>query len=92
MAERTKKAGLAARGVTLKLKTSDFRILTRNRHLPYPTRSAEEIFHAGEGLLARETDGRTFRLIGIGVHDFVGSSEATYGDLFDHAEGGKRID
>ncbi len=85
VSERMKEAGLAARGVTLKLKTANFRIITRNRHLQHPTRSAEEIFLVGEGLLARETDGRTFRLIGIGVHDFVDSGDAEFGDLFDHA-------
>ena len=34
-----KKAGIAAEGVTLKLKTADFRILTRARRLNTPTRS-----------------------------------------------------
>ena len=94
VAERMGKAGLASRGVTLKLKTSNFRIITRNRHLQHPTRSAEEIFLAGESLLARETDGRTFRLIGIGVHDFVDSRDAGFGDLFDHArkQSNARID
>ncbi len=85
VSERTKKAGLAARGVTLKLKTADFRVMTRNRHLQHPTQSAEEIFFVGEGLLARETDGRTFRLIGVGVHDLVDSGHVEFGDLFDHA-------
>lgn len=85
VSERTKRAGLAARGVTLKLKTANFRIITRNRHLQHPTQSAEEIFLVGEGLLARETDGRTFRLIGVGVHDLVDSGHTEFGDLFDHA-------
>ncbi|MCY4609737.1 MAG: DNA polymerase IV [bacterium] len=85
VSERMRKAGLASRGVTLKLKTSNFRIITRNRHLQHPTRSAEEIFLVGEALLGRETDGRTFRLIGIGVHDFVDSGDTAFGDLFDHA-------
>ena len=94
VSERMKKAGLAARGVTLKLKTADFRIITRNRHIQHPTRSAEEIFLVGEGLLARETDGRAFRLIGIGVHDFVDSADTEFGDLFDHAarQSNARID
>ncbi len=94
VAERMKKNGLAAGGVALKLKTSNFRIITRARHLQHPTRSAEDIFLVGEGLLARETDGRTFRLIGIGVHDFVDSEDTSLGDLFDHAQRqtGTRVD
>ena len=66
-----KKAGVAGRGVTLKLKTAEFRTVTRARRLRGATRSAEEMFRAAEPLLAREADGRAFRLIGIGAHDLV---------------------
>ena len=33
-------------------------------------------------MLAREVDGRTFRLIGIGAHDLIEAGRATQGDLF----------
>ena len=94
IAERLKKNGFSARGVALKLKTSDFRTITRARHLHHPTRSPDDIFGVGEGLLVREADGRTFRLIGIGVHDLVDSDDSSFGDLFDHAQRrtGTRID
>ena len=71
VARRMKKAGIAGGGVTLKLKTADFRILTRARRLNTPTQSAEEMFRAAEPLLSREADGRAFRLIGIGAHDLI---------------------
>ena len=71
VARRMKKAGIAGGGVTLKLKTSNFRIITRARRLKTATQSAEEMFRAAEPLLAREADGRAFRLIGIGAHDLV---------------------
>lgn len=82
VARRMKKAGIAGKGVTLKLKTADFRIVTRNRRLRGATRSAEELFQAAEPLLVRETDGRAFRLIGIGVHDLVEAGQVVQGELF----------
>ncbi|MDE2667677.1 MAG: DNA polymerase IV [Acidobacteriota bacterium] len=82
VARRMKKAGIAGRGVTLKLKTADFRIVTRSRRLQGATRSAEELFQAAEPLLVRETDGRAFRLIGIGVHDLVEAGQVVQGELF----------
>ena len=62
VSRRMKKAGIAGGGVTLKLKTSDFRTVTRARKLNAATGSAEEMYRAAEGLLAREVDGRAFRL------------------------------
>ena len=85
VARRMKKAGLAAGGVTLKLKTADFRIVTRARRLSTPTQSADEMFRAAAPLLAREADGRAFRLIGIGAHALVEAGRAgavVQGDLF----------
>ena len=82
VARRMKKAGLAGEGVTLKLKTADFRILTRRRGLKGATQSAGELFDTAEPLLAREADGRAFRLIGIGAHDLVEADQVAQGDLF----------
>ena len=82
VARRMKKAGIAGGGVTLKLKTSDFRILTRARRLNTPTQSAEELFRTAEPLLAREADGRAFRLIGIGAHDLIEADRVVQSDLF----------
>ena len=48
VARRMRKTGIAGEGVTLKLKTADFRIITRSRHLSGATRSAEEMFRAVE--------------------------------------------
>ena len=83
-----KKAGLAGGGVTLKLKTADFRTVTRARRLSAATQSADEMFRAAAPLLAREADGRAFRLIGIGAHALIQAGEAVeaggsiQGDLF----------
>ena len=57
VSRRLKKAELAGVVVTLKLKTTDFRLRTRSRHLSDPTQLADRIFQAGSELLAREADG-----------------------------------
>ena len=83
VSERLKKADLAGRTVTLKLKSSDFKTRTRNRQLTDPTRLADRIFQTGLELLRRETDGTTYRLIGIGVSDFMDLDRADPPDLVD---------
>ncbi len=83
VSRRLKQQGLAGRTVTLKLKTGDFRLRTRSRQLPDPTRLADRIFHEGNALLARETDGTRYRLIGIGISDFADPMLADPVDLVD---------
>ena len=81
VARRMKQAGVLGRGVTLKLKTADFRLLTRSRRLGGPTRSAETMYGVAERLLTREADGRAFRLVGVGAHDLIDAAESPQGEL-----------
>ncbi len=83
VSRRLKQAGLAGLTVTLKLKSGDFRLRTRSRQLADPTQLADRIFAAGADLLAREADGTHFRLIGIGLSDFVDPGLADPDDLID---------
>lgn len=87
---RLKKADLAGRGVTLKLKTAEFKTITRARHLTDPTQLADKIFDAGLALLEAETDGRRFRLIGIGVSDLSDAVHADPEDLLDATSGRRK--
>jgi DNA polymerase IV len=80
---RLKKSGIAGRTVVLKLKTSDFKLRTRNRQLADPTRLADRIFQTGLSLLEKETDGTRFRLLGIGVSDLSDDHRADPPDLVD---------
>ena len=57
-------------------------MITRSRRLKGVTQSAEELFQAAGPLLVQETDGRAFRLIGIGVHDLVEAGQVVQGELF----------
>jgi DNA polymerase-4 len=89
LSARLKEDGIAGGGVTLKLKTAQFKLVTRAQALDDPTQLAETLFAAAEPLLKKECDGRRFRLIGIGVHGIVPAEDADRGDLFD-PEGAKR--
>jgi DNA polymerase-4 len=81
---RLKDGELAGSTVILKLKTADFRIRTRAQSFDHPTQLAAKIFAAGRELLAGETDGTKFRLIGIGVSALCDANTANLTDLLDH--------
>jgi DNA polymerase-4 len=71
VARHARADGIAGRVVTLKLRTTDFRILTRRRTIAVPTQTAKTLFAVGRDLLAREATGRPYRLIGIGMAELV---------------------
>ncbi|MHA1547609.1 MAG: DNA polymerase IV [Alphaproteobacteria bacterium] len=83
VARRLKRAGLAGVTVTLKLRTGDFRTLTRSRQLADPSQLADRIFRTTADMLAREADGTAFRLIGVGVSEFTDPKFADPDDLVD---------
>ncbi|HEU0216635.1 MAG TPA: DNA polymerase IV [Stellaceae bacterium] len=88
---RLKTSGLAAGTVTLKLKTSDFRIRTRSRKLADPSQLADTLFRTARHLLAVEADGATrFRLIGVGADSLTGADTADLPTLFDREDGKPR--
>jgi DNA polymerase-4 len=84
VSSRLKDDELAGSTVTLKLKTADFKIRTRAQSFDRPTQLAVKIFAAGRELLARETNGTAFRLIGIGMSALCDATKADLADLLDH--------
>jgi DNA polymerase-4 len=87
VAERLKRAGLAGGTITLKLKTGEFRLLTRSRQLASPTQLAESLFRAALPLLEGEAQGARYRLIGIGAAGLAPAAEADQPDLLDPDSG-----
>jgi DNA polymerase-4 len=85
VSDRLKEKRLAGSTVTLKLKTADFRILTRARSLENPTQLAGKIFAASRELLAREVNGTRYRLLGVGVTALTDADDADPADLIDRS-------
>jgi DNA polymerase-4 len=56
---------------------------TRAQRLASPTRLPDTLFEAARALLARETDGTAYRLIGIGARPLAPADEADRPDLAD---------
>ena len=81
VARQARSGEVAGRVVTLKLRTTDFKIVTRRRTLPVATQTAHTLFKVGRELLAKEATGRPWRLIGIGIADLV-DAELAGADFF----------
>ena len=81
VARQLRAEGVAGRVASLKLRTPDFRIITRRRTLPMPTQTARTLFAVARELLAAEPAGRSYRLIGAGLSDFIAAGTAE-GDFF----------
>jgi DNA polymerase IV len=81
---RARASGLVGQVATLKLKTSDFRIVTRRRTLPIPIQTARSLFEVMRSLLREEATGDAYRLIGAGLSDLLEAGASS--DLFAEAE------
>ncbi len=67
------KRGRVGRTVTVKLRTRDFRTLTRRHTPPQPPTSGDEVLELALNLLGRfgTPDGALFRLAGVGLSNFL---------------------
>ncbi len=80
--QRLRRKTRVAWGVQVKLKTSDFRSLTRQHQRERPTDVAEDIYNDGVMLLEKFDDPGPFRLVGLSAYDIEQSGEDLQGDLF----------
>jgi DNA polymerase-4 len=81
VSRRAKAKGLAGSTVTLKLKTADFRALTRSRSLSGATRLAHRVFDAARPLLRSLAEGQAYRLIGVGISNLAATGPDEDEDL-----------
>ena len=89
VADRAKAKQLAGRTVTLKLKRTDFQLISRRHSLTDPTQLTDRIYNTARDLFAQAPQG-PFRLIGVGISDLTGEAEADLsGNLLD-PDAGKR--
>ena len=82
VARRLAKSGLAASGLTLKLRRADRTTITRACRLHDPTARAELILQAVHPVLAAELDGQAYRLVGVTATRLVSDRLADPPDLF----------
>ena len=75
VAQRLRRSRRRARGVRVKLKTTDFRVLTRQNLLSEPTDVAAVLFARATALLDDFAFAGPFRLVGLAVYD-VDAAEA----------------
>ena len=75
----SRKESRSARTVVLKLKTSDFKILTRSHTPSCPPASCEELTNIALSLRERVglSQYQRFRLVGVGLSNFCGSEDAS---------------
>ncbi|GAA0869315.1 DNA polymerase IV [Brevundimonas basaltis] len=84
LASKARRDGVASRVIVLKLRRTDFRILTRRVTVPEPIQTARALFAAARELMAPEL-GRPYRLIGIGMGDIQDAVDGPAA-LFDSPE------
>ena len=92
VAQRLRKRGVRARGVRIKLKRTDFRILTRQRVLAEATDLAADLYAAGRALLEEVSVPGPFRLVGLGTYDFVRAEREAELDLDGRASRARRLE
>ena len=79
---RLRKKSYVAFGVGIKLKTTDFQILSRQHRLSEPTDVAERLYSVGVDLLSHIDHPGPFRLIGMVAYDLVDIDDVVQLDLF----------
>lgn len=79
VAARLRRENYQASGVRIKLKTSQFEILTRQHQLVSPSQEGHTFALHGRRLLSEILDRRPFRLIGVGAYALERTSETVSG-------------
>jgi DNA polymerase-4 len=91
VATRLRKEGLAACGVTLKLRLADFSLRTRSRSRLLPTQLAPRLFAAARPLLDAQLEGVAYRLLGIAATELTPAEGADQDDLLTGDGGRERF-
>ena len=89
---RLRQKRYVAVGVGVKLKTTDFQILTRQRRLNEPTDVTERLYSVGVDLLNAFDHPGPFRLIGMVAYDLVGIDDLVQPGLFSTSARQRRLE
>ena len=83
IARRVRAKDYVAKGIRVKLKTTEFQLLTRQRMVNRPIDSADAFFKVAQELLGEFDHPGPFRLVGMAAFDLRWRSEPLQMDLFD---------
>ena len=84
VSDRAKAQDKAGRVVTLKLKKSDHKLLSKRQSLHQPTQLADTIYRTARALFDQAGDQGPYRLLGVGISELVPATDADReGDLLD---------
>ena len=86
---RMKASEFEGRVVTLKLKSADFKTITRRKTLGTPANLARTLFAAAKPMLHDAAGGKAYRLIGVGFSTLSPAGDHAAVDLF--GDGNERI-
>jgi DNA polymerase-4 len=89
---RLRQKSYVAFGLGVKLKTTDFQILTRQRRLSEPTDVTERLYSVGVGLLDEFDHPGPFRLVGMVAYDLAGIEDRVQFDLFGTSARQRRLE
>ena len=96
VARQLRRQGFLARTITLKLKNSDFRQITRSATLDRPTHASETIYETARTLLARQALDQPIRLIGVGasalIADTIPQQASLFADATVRSDGWEKVD
>lgn len=79
---RMKASGFEGRTITLKLKSADFKSITRSHTLDAPSNLARIAFAAAKPMLHKALQGKAYRLIGVGFSGLAFAGDSAEPDLF----------
>ena len=89
VAGHLRKSGCRGKTITIKLKHSDFKQVTRSITIAAPTQSSKKIFQHAASLLDDYKTPKKLRLIGVGVSNLISNEMPVQMDLFErHNERG----
>lgn len=92
LGRRLRRKAYVARGVRIRLKTTDFRLLTRQRRLAEPTDVAETLYRNAVPLVDALVHAAPFRLVGLAVYDLSRTTASVQPDLFDSDAPRRRLE
>ena len=90
VAFRAKKNGLGGKTINLKLKTKNFKSISRSKTINNPTQLERKIFKIAKDLLTSIKDNEEYRLIGVGISELVDENFCDLDNLIDTNENNEK--